>query len=68
MKILFFSDIHGVPSTLSRVLEHADTLSVDRLVILGDLLYHGPRNGVPDFYDPKKVAELLNARKNNILT
>ena len=68
MKILFFSDIHGVPSTLSRVLEHADALKADRLVILGDLLYHGPRNGVPDFYDPKKVAEMLNARKNMILT
>lgn len=67
MKILFFSDIHGVPSTLEKVLEHADRLAVDRLVILGDLLYHGPRNGVPDFYDPKKVAELLNARKNSIL-
>lgn len=68
MKILFFSDIHGVPSTLEKVLEHADALSVDRLVILGDLLYHGPRNGVPDFYDPKKVASLLNGRKNNILS
>ena len=68
MKIVFFSDIHGVPSTLEKVLEHADSLKADRLVILGDLLYHGPRNGVPDFYDPKKVAELLNARKNDILT
>ncbi|MBQ4314901.1 MAG: phosphodiesterase [Lentisphaeria bacterium] len=68
MKILFFSDIHGVPSTLAKVLEHADALEVDRLVILGDLLYHGPRNGVPDFYDPKLVAEMLNARKNKILT
>ena len=68
MKIVFFSDIHGVPSTLEKVLNHADSLKADRLVILGDLLYHGPRNGVPDFYDPKKVAELLNARKNDILT
>ena len=68
MKIVFFSDIHGVPSTLEKVLNHADSLKADRLVILGDLLYHGPRNGVPDFYDPKKVAELLTARKNDILT
>lgn len=68
MKIVFFSDIHGVPSTLEKLLAHADRMQADRLVILGDLLYHGPRNGVPDFYDPKKVAEMLNERKKQILT
>jgi putative phosphoesterase len=67
MKILFISDIHGMPGTLKKALEHADKLQADQLVILGDILYHGPRNGVPDLYNPPEVVELLNARKNQIL-
>jgi putative phosphoesterase len=67
MKIVFMSDIHGVPSALEAALAKADSLGYDRLVLLGDLLYHGPRNGVPDFYDPVKVAKLLNERKERIL-
>ena len=67
MKIIFFSDIHGVPSTVEKVLAYADRLGAEQLVILGDILYHGPRNGVPGFYDPPKVAELLNARREQIL-
>ena len=67
MKIVFMSDIHGVPSALEAALASADALGYDRLVLLGDLLYHGPRNGVPDFYDPVKVAGMLNARKDVIV-
>ena len=67
MKIVFLSDIHGVPSALETALAKADELGYDRLVLLGDLLYHGPRNGVPDFYDPVKVAAILNGRKDRIL-
>ena len=67
MKIAFISDIHGVPSTLSAALKVIDTLGYDKLVLLGDLLYHGPRNGVPDFYDPVRVATILNERKENII-
>ena len=67
MKIIFMSDIHGVPSALEAALAKADSLGCDRIVLLGDLLYHGPRNGVPDFYDPVRVAGLLNARKDRIL-
>ena len=67
MKILFISDIHGVPATLEKVLKHAETLNADRIVLLGDALYHGPRNGVPGFYDPPRVVEMLNARKENII-
>lgn len=67
MKVLFFSDIHGVPSTVEKVLAHADRLNVNKLVLLGDILYHGPRNGVPGFYDPPRVAELLNARREQII-
>ena len=50
MKILFLSDIHGVPSTLEQALNAAEPLKYDKIVLLGDLLYHGPRNGVPDSY------------------
>jgi len=67
MKILFISDIHGVPSALEQALTAADTLGYDRLALLGDLLYHGPRNGVPGFYDPVRVAQILNGLKAKIL-
>ena len=67
MKIAFMSDIHGVPSKLAAALAAADALGFDRLVLLGDLLYHGPRNGVPSFYDPETVAAMLNARKERII-
>lgn len=67
MKVLFFSDIHGVPRTLEQLLTHAESLQAERLVLLGDALYHGPRNGVPGFYDPLRVAELLNAHKSEIM-
>ena len=56
-----------MPSTLSAALEQGDRLGYDRLVLLGDLLYHGPRNGVPSFYDTAKVAAILNSRKDKIL-
>ena len=67
MRILFLSDIHGVPSTLERALASADALGYDRIALLGDLLYHGPRNGVPSFYDPEKVAKILNGLKDKIV-
>ena len=61
------SDIHGVPSALKAALSAAETLGWDRLVLLGDLLYHGPRNGVPNFYDPVEVAKTLNTLKDRIV-
>lgn len=67
MRIAFLSDIHGVPSTLEAALALVDGLGYDKIALLGDLLYHGPRNGVPDFYDPVKVAEMLNARADSIV-
>ncbi len=67
MKLLFFSDIHGVAQSLEKVLQWADKLSPDKLVLLGDALYHGPRNGVPGFYDPQKTASLLNANKERLV-
>lgn len=67
MRLLFISDVHGVPSTLEATLAKGDALGFDKVVLLGDLLYHGPRNGIPNFYDPVKVAQLLNARKDSIV-
>ena len=67
MRILFLSDIHGVPGALDAALAVGDSLGYDKIALLGDLLYHGPRNGVPNFYDPVKVAEMLNARKERII-
>lgn len=67
MRLLFISDIHGVPSTLEAALKVGETLGYDKLVLLGDLLYHGPRNGVPEFYDPVKVAKILNRLKDKIV-
>ena len=66
MRLLFLSDIHGVPSTLEAALDAGEKLGYDRIVLLGDLLYHGPRNGVPSFYDPVRVAEILNPLKDRI--
>lgn len=67
MRILFISDVHGVPSTLEAALKAGESLGWDKLVLLGDLLYHGPRNGVPNFYDPVKVVEILNGLKDRIV-
>lgn len=67
MKLLFFSDIHGVPENLERFFSYLEAFAPDRLILLGDALYHGPRNGVPPNYDPTRVADLLNRHKNEIL-
>ena len=67
MRIAFLSDIHGVPGRLEAALTKVDAFGAEKIVLLGDLLYHGPRNGVPGFYDPVRVAEMLNARRESIL-
>ncbi|MDD3214923.1 MAG: phosphodiesterase [Eubacteriales bacterium] len=61
MKYLFASDLHGSLSAAETVLERLSAEKADRLILLGDLLYHGPRNDLPDRYDPKSVAALFNA-------
>lgn len=67
MTILFISDIHGLPQPLQTMWDYADAIKPNLIVLLGDLLYHGPRNGVPQGYDPVAVAKLLNARKHQLL-
>ena len=54
------SDIHGSASCCGRMLEAFEREKADRLLLLGDLLYHGPRNDLPECYDPKAVISMLN--------
>ena len=67
MKLMIASDIHGSVRYCRALLEAFDREQADKLLLLGDLLYHGPRNPLPEEYDPKAVAALLNARKQQIL-
>lgn len=60
MKILFASDIHGSASACRMVLERLREEKADRFILLGDLLYHGPRNPLPEGHNPQEVARLLN--------
>ena len=67
MKLMFASDLHGSRSATEAVLRQYALEKADRLVLLGDLLYHGPRNDLPDAYDPKAVTALLNGAKDDLL-
>ena len=67
MKLMFASDIHGSASSTEAVLRQYRAEGASRLVLLGDLLYHGPRNDLPDRYDPKAVTAMLNGIKNELL-
>lgn len=60
MKIAIISDVHGSLSALERVLAQLAPWQPDHYLLLGDLLNHGPRNPVPEGYDPAAVAERLN--------
>ena len=66
MKYLIASDIHGSAYWAERLCTAIESEQPDRIVLLGDLLYHGPRNDLPPDYAPKEVIALLNARKNQI--
>lgn len=66
-KLMIASDIHGCAESCRKLLERYDAEGADRLLLLGDILYHGPRNALPSGYAPQKVAELLNTRKDTIL-
>ena len=66
MKYLFASDIHGSAYYCRKLLDAFREEQAERLVLLGDLLYHGPRNDLPREYAPKEVIALLNEHKNKI--
>lgn len=67
MKLMFASDIHGSSYFAELMLKKYREEGAERLILLGDLLYHGPRNDLPHGYAPKEVIELLNSVKNEIL-
>ena len=63
MKYMFASDVHGSAYYCRKMLETYKKEQAERLVLLGDLLYHGPRNDLPKEYAPKKVIKMLNGMK-----
>ncbi|HAG04005.1 MAG TPA: phosphodiesterase [Lachnospiraceae bacterium] len=67
MKLMFASDIHGSAYYAELVKQTYNKEGAQRLILLGDLLYHGPRNDLPRDYAPKKVIPILNELKNDIL-
>ncbi len=67
MKIMFASDIHGDRVCAEKMLEIYKAEGAERLCLLGDLLYHGPRNDLPENYAPKAVIELLNSVSEELL-
>ena len=60
MKLMIASDIHGCAPACKKLLDTFTSSGADRLILLGDLLYHGPRNDLPEGYDPKAVIALLS--------
>ena len=68
MKLLICSDIHGDLDSMQNVLDAYEKEDAEKILILGDLLYHGPRNDLPSTYAPKKVIELLNSNRNIIMS
>ena len=67
MKVMFLSDIHGSAKFLKQALNIFEQDKMDQIVLLGDLLYHGPRNPLPDGYDCMAVANMLNQYKDKII-
>ncbi len=67
MKFLIASDIHGSAFYCDLLLKAIEGEKADRIILLGDILYHGPRNDLPRDYAPKKVIEMLNTIKDKLL-
>ncbi len=67
MKLFIASDIHGSAYFCRRMLEKYKDSGAERLVLLGDILYHGPRNDLPREYAPKEVISMLNPLSGEII-
>ncbi len=67
MKLMIASDIHGSTEWTLRLVERFKAEKPDKLILLGDILYHGPRNDLPEGYNPKKVISLLEEIKKYII-
>ena len=66
MKLFFASDIHGSLASAQKAIAAFEKSGAKYLILLGDILNHGPRNALPEAYDPIKVAELLNQYADRI--
>ena len=64
---LIASDLHGSAKYVRLLMERFEKVGAERMLLLGDLLYHGPRNGLPEEYDPKEVIRLLETVQNRVL-
>ena len=67
MKFLIASDIHGSSKSAEIIIDKFDKYKCDKIILLGDILYHGPRNDLPENYNPKKVVEILNKYSDKII-
>lgn len=67
MKLMFASDIHGSLPATERIITLFEQSGAQWLILLGDLLYHGPRNALPEGYAPAQVAQRLNALASRII-
>ncbi len=67
MKLLICSDIHGDLESAEKIFEIYEKEGAEKILLLGDILYHGPRNDLPKSYNPKAVTSLLNANREKIL-
>ena len=67
MKLFIASDIHGSAYWCEKMIKAFEESGAEKMLLLGDILYHGPRNDLPDDYAPKKVIAMLNPLKDRIL-
>ena len=67
MKLMIASDIHGSAFYCEKLVNAFKSENADRLLLLGDILYHSPRNDLPERYSPKEVISMLNAIAGSIL-
>ncbi|MDE5722158.1 MAG: phosphodiesterase [Clostridia bacterium] len=67
MKLFIASDVHGSAKYCREMLNAFEREGADKLLLLGDILYHGPRNPLPEEYSPASVIEMLSAYKNKII-
>ena len=67
MKLMIASDLHGSAFYCRQLLAAMEREQPDKLLLLGDILYHGPRNDLPEGYAPKRVIPLINGMKDRLL-
>ncbi|SFL52099.1 hypothetical protein SAMN05216390_13910 [Lachnospiraceae bacterium KH1T2] len=67
MRYMVASDIHGSALACELIAKNLKKEKADRLILLGDILYHGPRNDLPERYDPKACIKILNKLKDRVL-